>query len=356
MIAHKTETILVLLAGMVLAVSSRAQTNPASLMRPMTTFVRRPPIVATRVATNAGPNLATVRFKLPMGLSSYRVIEQRAHGTVAVTNLAATRQNEVQASLAAGSTLMFMEKESPEVTNRPSAAGSKRLFSTYIVKATAGAQPGREPDTASGELSMYTDTDPTPWDSTSNKYIAHLSLVFSTESSVNKHPLLPMAVGLSGQNVKSIDPRNIELEEPNAIKEAVVICDQYETDVQITAHYLTATNTIPLHLQKLSLWSLVQLIISKPMLFAALTGGLIGGLLRLFKGSRWEIKRVLHYLAEGVTVGLVTVALVLSGLLHSQIAGLSGQPQLVLAFALAAAAGSVGAHFLDKTIIHLRGK
>jgi hypothetical protein len=98
------------------------------------------------------------------------------------------------------------------------------------------------------------------------------------------------------------------------------------------------------------------MIISKPMLFAALTGGLIGGLLRSLKGARWGIKRMLHYVAEGVTVGLVTVTLLLSGLLHSQIAELSSQPQLVLAFALAAVAGSVGAHFLDQTVKHLLGK
>jgi len=64
----------------------------------------------------------------------------------------------------------------------------------------------------------------------------------------------------------------------------------------------------------------------------------------------------LHYLIEGVIVGLVTEALLLSGLLHSQIAELSSQPKLVLAFALAAAAGSVGAYFHDKIINQLWGK
>ena len=54
--------------------------------------------------------------------------------------------------------------------------------------------------------------------------------------------------------------------------------------------------------------------------------------------------------------GLVTVTMLLAGLLYNQIAKLPGPPQLVLAFALAAAAGSVGAHFLDKSIDRLRGK
>jgi hypothetical protein len=50
------------------------------------------------------------------------------------------------------------------------------------------------------------------------------------------------------------------------------------------------------------------------------------------------------------------VTLLLSGLLHGQIAGLPAQPQLVLAFSLAAAAGSVGAHFLDRAVKRLRGQ
>jgi hypothetical protein len=119
---------------------------------------------------------------------------------------------------------------------------------------------------------------------------------------------------------------------------------------------MTASNTMSLELEKLTIPVMTQMIISIPMLFAALAGGLIGGLLRLFKGAKWGITRILHYLAEGATVGLVTVTMLLAGLLHSQIAELSAQPQLVLAFALAAAAGSVGAHFLDKTVNHLRGK
>ena len=161
---------------------------------------------------------------------------------------------------------------------------------------------------------------------------------------------------MSGHNVSSIDPRHLELEKANDSKYAVVSCDQYQTDVVITAHYLTASNTVPLELQKLSTWSMTQMIISKPMLFAAVTGGLIGGLLRLFKGAKWALLRTLRFLAEGVTVGLVTVTMFLAGLLHAQMAELPAQPQMVLAFALAAAAGSVGAHFLDKAISHLRGK
>jgi hypothetical protein len=353
---HKTETILVLLAGMVLAVSSRAQTNTASLTRPRTALARRPSIVATRVVTNAGPNLATVRFRLPRELSNYHVLEQRAHGTVAVTNLSATSQNEVQASLATGSTLMFVQKQSPRAANLNPTAGSNQLLCTYFMKATPAAQPGREPDTAEGELTMYTDVDPTPWDSSSNQYIAHLLLVFSTETPAATNSLLPLSVGLTCQNARSVTPRIVELEKANDIKEAVVICDTYQPDVEITAHYLTATNTIPLHLQKLTLPVMTQMIISKPMLFAALTGGLLGGLLRLFKGGEWGIKRILHYLAEGVVVGVAIVTLLLAQLLHGLIAGLPSQPQLVLAFALAVVAGSVGAHFLDALIRPMLGK
>lgn len=81
--------------------------------------------------------------------------------------------------------------------------------------------------------------------------------------------------------MKSIDPRTIELVAANAIREAVVICGEYHPDVQITAHYLMASNNIPLHLQRLTAVTITHMIISTPMLFAALTGELLGGLLRL---------------------------------------------------------------------------
>jgi len=116
-----------LLASLSLVLPSRAQTNRTSVMRPVNPRVARSPIVATRVATSAGSNLATVKFTLPKELSSYHVLEERADVTRVITNLAATPQHEVQASLAAGSTLMFLEKESPEVRNPALAEGSKRL-------------------------------------------------------------------------------------------------------------------------------------------------------------------------------------------------------------------------------------
>ena len=204
---------------------------------------------------------------------------------------------------------------------------------------------------------MFTDV-PTPWNDASNAYVAILTVMFGTDDTAQNNPLLPMVVKLTGNNVKSIEPRTIELQKPNpeGSKEVVVTCDAYQTNVQITAHYQTTSTTADLHLQPLSAWGMTQMIISKPMLFAALTGGLIGGLLRLFKKSKWALGRTLHYLAEGATVGLVTVAMLLAGLLQKQIAGIPTQSKLVLAFALAAAAGSVGAHFLDKSITHLRGK
>jgi hypothetical protein len=354
---RKSKAVFILLAGMGLAGSLQAQTNHAVMASPAALRVMavHPAVAATRVVTDAGPDRATVKFTLPQNLTSYHVMEEQGHVARPATNVATTSQNEVEASLAAGSTLMFVEKEPQSAVQPVSPAGSKRLFSTYFVKAMAPAQPGQQPHTASGVLSMFAD-DPILWNAASNAYVAYLTVVFSTEDPMQNSPLLPMAVALTGQNIQSIDPRHIELEKANMGKDVVVICGQYQKDVQITAHYLTATNTIPLKLQRLTTWSITQMIISKPMLFASLMGGLIGGLLRLFKGSKWGAKRIAHYLAEGVTVGLVTVTLLLAGLLQNQIAELSTQPQLVLAFALAAAAGSVGAHFLDKTVNHLRGK
>jgi len=196
--AHATNTILILLTGMVPTFLSRAQTNPAAAMRSVQPWVGKPSVVPIKVATNAGPNLATVKFTLPKELSSYQVLEQRAHVTRAVTNLSATSRNEVQASLASGSLLMFVERPSAKASSDGSALGSNRLFRTHFLKAVPAAQPGREPDVASGELSMYADTDPTPWDSASNSYITHLSVVFTTDKPSPNHPLLPLTVGLSG--------------------------------------------------------------------------------------------------------------------------------------------------------------
>ncbi len=353
--ARNTETFLFLFAGLILAVPARAQTNHAALMRAGATRLVVPSAVATRVVTNAGPNLATVKFTLPQNLENYRVLEEKAHVARPATNVATTARNEVQASLVAGSTLMFVEKGPSPAAHPISPSGSRQLFSTFMVKAVAPAGPGQTPRTDSGTVTMFAD-DPIPWIAGSNAYVAHLTVIFSSADSAPNNSLLPLSVALTGHNVQSIEPRSLELEKANEGKDVLVACDQYQTDVQVTAHYLTATNTVPLQLQKLTLPVMTQMIISKPMLFAALVGGLIGGLLRLFKGSKWGIKRILHFLAEGLTVGLVTVALLLAGFLHGQIAELSAQPQLVLAFALAAAAGSVGAHFLDQAVNHLRGK
>lgn len=354
--ARKPETFLMLFVGMVLAVSSRAQTDRSAVTRTMAPQFAVPELVAPSGTANANPNLATVSFKLPQGLDNYRVLEEQAHVSRVATNVTATSHNDVQASLAAGSTLIFTEKEPVKSPGLASSASGGRLFSTYFVKSIAPAQPGRQPNIASGVLSMIADAIPTPWNAASNAYVAHLTVEFMTEDSTPNNSLLPMTVILSGNNVKSIDPRSIELEKVNTGKDVVVTCDQYHTDVQITAHYLTDTNTIPLQLQQLTIPTMIQMILSKPMLFASIAGGLIGGLLRLFKGAKWRILHILHYLGEGAAVGLVTVAMLLAGLLHSQMVELQAQPQLALAFALAAAAGSVGAHFLDKTINHLRGK
>jgi hypothetical protein len=354
--AYKCKSVLLVTAGTVLAVSAGAQTNPALMRVRFQPRLTTPAIATTRIATNAGLNVATVKFTLPKELANYRVYEERDRVTRSVTNLAANSHNEVQAAIPVGSTMVFVEKHPATPASMGSTTSSNRLFSAYLAKSMPAAQPGREPEIASGELSMYADTDPTPWDSVSDQYITHLSVVFTTDKPAPHHPLLPLNVGLSGQHVKSFDPRDVQLEKANEFKEVVVICDKYHPDAQITAHYLTASQDMPLHLEKLSLIGMFLMIISAPMLFAALTGGLLGGLLRLFKGSHWGFKRVAHYLLEALVVGVATVALLLAGLLQGQIAGLSPQPRLVLAFALAVAAGSVGAHFLDQAISAMKGK
>jgi hypothetical protein len=338
--------------------SSQAQpTNRAALIRAAATRVVVPPPVVTRPVPNAGGGGPTVEVKLPKNLSRYHVLEQRAQTTRLATNLTATSTNQVLTALAPGSTLLFMEKESPAAIKPSAPRATRPLFSTFLLKSVPPARPGEPSRTTSGTLTLLADV-PTPWDGVSNAYVARLSVMFLTEDAAPNNPLLPMAVEFSGSHVKSIQPRKVELRKAgvDGSEEVIVTCDRYRTDVQVTAYYQTTNTTRELTLQRLTAWEMTQMIIPPPMLFAALTGGLIGGLLRLFRTSKRELSRTLRYLAEGVVVGLVTVTLLLSGLLHSQIAGMQAHPQLVLAFSLAAAAGSVGAHFLDQAVKRLRGK
>jgi hypothetical protein len=356
----KAKTLLLLSGCAGLVVSSQAQTNYTTLPPAMTKPLVLPRPVVTRVGTNANPALATVEFTLPQGasLKNYSVLENRANVTRAASDVTAKSGNAISASLAPGSTLMLMENEPGRSLKAASALERRQLFSTHFVKALAPARLGDRPRTVFGTLTLVADAVPTLWNVASNAYVAHLTVMFLTDPAATSSPLLPMAVQLSGQHTRSIEPQRIKLETPNVDggKEVVVTCDQYAKAVQITAYYSTTNSTVPLELQPLTLWSMIQMVISAPLLFAALAGGLMGGLLRLFKGTTWGWLRTLRYLAEGATVGLVTVTLLLAGLLHSQVAQLQSQSQLVLAFALAAAAGSVGAHFLDKIVDQLRGK
>jgi hypothetical protein len=336
---------------------SHAQaTNRAASIRAAATRVTVPPVV-TRSVPNAGGGGPTVEVKLPRDLSRYHVLEQRAQTTRTATNLTATSTNQVLTALTPGSTLLFMEKESPAAIKANARPATRPLFSTFLLKSMPPARPGEPSRTASGTLTLLADV-PTPWDGASNAYVARLSVMLLTEDSAPNNPLLPMAVKFIGSQVKSIQPDKVELRKAgvDGSEEVIVTCDRYRPDVQISAYYQMTNTTRQLTLQRLTAWEMTQMIIAPPMLFAALAGGLIGGLLRLFKTSNRELPRILRYLAEGAAVGLVTVTLLLSGLLHGQIAGLTAQPQLVLAFSLAAAAGSVGAHFLDQAVQGLRGK
>lgn len=332
-------------------------TNRAALMRAATSRVVVPVPTVTRPLTNTAGRAASVEVKLPKDLRRYQVLEQRAQTTHVATNLTAISTNQVRVALAPESTLLFMEKDSPASVKANSPTVMKPLFATYMLKSAPPARPGEPNRTDSGTLTMLADV-PTPWDSASNAYVTRLSVMFLTEDTAPSNALLPMAVEFSGGNVKGIQPRKIELLKAgvDGSEEVLVICDRYRPEVTITAYYQTTNTMRELILQRLTPWEMTQMIISAPMLFAALVGGLIGGLLRLFKGANWKPARILHYLAEGGVVGLVTVTMLLSGLLHNQVAGMSASPQLVLAFSLAAAAGSVGAHFLDEAVNRLRGK
>jgi hypothetical protein len=293
--------------------------------------------------------------QLPKELSHYSVLEQHGQITRTATNFSATSAQKGRASLAAGTTLMFLDKEPQKPAKPNSPPTLTPLFSTVMVKAEPPERPGMPPRTTSGTLTLLA-LEPIPWNDASNAYVAELTVMFTTEDPDSS--FLPLFVKLNGRSIKGIYPDDIKLEKanPEGSKEAVIICDRYRTDVQITAYYGATTFTRDLHLQSLGIADMVQMIISKPMLFASLTGGLIGGLLRLLKQGGFRYRRVVHHLTEGATVGLVTVTMLLAGLLQTQIAGISTPRQSVLAFALAACAGAVGAHFLDKAIANLRGK
>jgi hypothetical protein len=337
-----------------IAATPAQTTNRANLLLRSAAIRSTVPLsVVTKPINGAATGPSSVTIKLPKDVSRYHVLEQQSKVNRTATNLDIVSHNEVRASVAPGSTLVFLEKDPPPRVVSTNAAQEKAMFSTLLIKSDP-ARPGEPQRSGSGTLTLLADV-PVPWDGVSNRYVAHLSVVFLTDDPTN-NPLLPMTVELEGHNVRLVEPRRVELERGNPAKDVLVLCDQYNPNVQITAYYQLTNTTRELTLQPLTLSGMTQMIISEPMLFAAFTGGLMGGFLRLFKKSKWEAKRMTHYLTEGSLVGVVTVTMLLAGLLHSQIAGLSTQPQLVLAFSLAAAAGSVGAHFLDQVIGQLRGK
>ena len=313
-------------------------------------IVTQPPTITTE-------GTVSVHVTFPMGVHRYHVLEQQKQTIRPATDSTAISTSQVRTVFPLGNTIMFMEKAPPAPVNANAATTARSLFATYMLKSTPPERAGAPLRSVTGTLTMLADV-PTPWDVAGNAYVTRLSVLFLTEDKTPNNALLPMVVEFTGENVKSIQPHKIELVKANVdgSKEILVTCDGYQRDVKITAHYQATSTTRPLVLQPLTPWVMTQMIISVPMLFSALSGGLIGGLLRLFKSAKRNASRTVHYLAEGAVVGLVTVTMLLSGLLRSQIAGLTASPQLVLAFALAAAAGSVGAHFLDAAVSRLRGK
>jgi hypothetical protein len=310
--------------------------------------------VAVRPAVVTPTRETVVEFRLPAQLDRYNVIEQRGPTMQLATNVSAVGSDEVRAALSPGATLVFMEKEPAERAKPSDRTETKALFSTFLLRAST-PRPGAPPRTVSGTLSLLANV-PAPWIGESNAYVGQLSVVLLSDDEAAASALLPMTVELIGSNITRLSQRRVELSKPGieGAQDVWVACDRYRSDAAIIAYYQNTNSACPLTLQRLTAWEMTQMILSLPMLFAGLVGGFMGGLLRLFKGTSWKPVRVARLLAEGVVVGVVTVTLLLSGLLHAQIAGLSTSPKVVLAFALAAVAGSVGAHFLDETVNRLR--
>lgn len=163
---RKVETVLMLLAGIELAVSSQAQTDHVELPMPTGFRVLRVSedyTTETAARTTASPNSAKVEFQLPPGtsLKDYRVLEHQANLTCDAVNVTAKSSTEGSAQLATGSTLLFVEKEPKSSALAGSHTGQRQLFSTYFVKAVASEQAGQPLRTVSGTLNMFADTVPT---------------------------------------------------------------------------------------------------------------------------------------------------------------------------------------------------
>ena len=218
---------LAILIPLFAALSSRAQSNHAALFRSAATRVALAKPVVTGVITNAGPNQATIEVNLPKDLSRYHVVEQHALASRAATNFTATSANQVRASIAAETTLMFMERETQGPAKRGSPPSPRPLFSTVLVRAEPPARPGQPPHTTSGTLTMFAEAVPTPWNEASNAYVAYLSVMFLTDEPNSS--LLPIEVTLGGTNVKSIDPRKITLDKanPDGSADVVVAVNQF---------------------------------------------------------------------------------------------------------------------------------
>lgn len=330
-------------------------TNRVNLLRAESRFQAVAPMLLPRTnnVTTAGDPVVSAR--LPLNMDRYTAVELTGAVSRPATNVTVTATNEFRSVLRPGSTLLFEEKSVPAPIRADVATDTRELFSSILIKQTL-PRPGAPSRTVSGTLRLLADV-PAPWVPESNAYVSRLSVMLTAAEGESLDDLLPMTVQFVGTNVTRIEPRRVELSRADAGigPDVWVVCNEYNENVAVTAHYQTAQTTRPLTLQKLSAWRLTQMILPPPMLFAAVVGGLMGGLLRLFKSDGWNGRRTARFLGEGVVVGIVTVAMLLAGLLHQQLAGLATSPKVVLAFSLAAAAGSVGAHFLDQTIRRLRG-
>jgi hypothetical protein len=310
------------------------------------------------LVTNLGKT-TSIEFKLPQELSHYQVTEIQAQSLHSVsTNRFNIRNNTIRTEIAPGNMLILIEKNSAFPTTVQGTNRSRVLFSTMFIKPLPPLHTGDPVRAASGSLYM-TGIMPIAWDVQQNAYVAKLWVEFDSADESPVQPLLPMTVHFGGENTTGITPDSVQLmvAGANGAQEITVTCKQYQPQVQLVARYQMTNSTCNLMLQPLTVSTMIQMVISKPMLFVALVGGFLGGTLRVFKYSRWSSKLIVRFLVEGMLVGLITVIMLLAGLLHKLLDGIGGQSQLTLAFGLATAAGSVGAHFLDAYINSLwKGK
>lgn len=136
----------------------------------------------------------------------------------------------------------------------------------------------------------------------------------------------------------------IDLSGGNGIRRIGVWLGSYKAMGSVTAISEFGEARISIPVERFGLGGMIGLILPGPLLFAAVIGGAIGGLLR---AAQKKFKRLPWLVCEGILVGIVVVAALSAGFQLGNV-GSSMVAKAVGVFAVAALSGFVGAVLLDK--------